>query len=76
MKTKFNRIADVEFTVLGEPHASPTIRISNVPFLWDAKHMASKDEQATMAALSYARSVGITQHMTPLFINTSPAKGE
>ena len=76
MKTTFHRIADVEFTVLGEPHASPTIRISNVPFVWDAQHMASQNEQATMAALNYARSVGITQQMTPLFINTSPAKGE
>jgi len=73
MKTKFKRIADVEFSIAGH---MPNVRISNVPFEWDAKHMASKDEQAVMACLSYAREIGIQYQMHPVFIVTSPAKGE
>ena len=73
MKTKFKRVADVEFSIAGR---MPNVRISNVLFIWDAKHMASKDEQAVMACLNYARDIGIVQHMHPVFIATSPAKGE
>jgi hypothetical protein len=73
MKTKFNRVADVEFRV-----GDQTLRISGVPFVWDATSVYTKDEQAVFAVRHYAGDALDleTVRMPVIAIVTSPAKGE
>ena len=74
METKFNRVADVEFQ---RDDTEQTLWISNVPFLWDAQHMASQDEQAIFAVRLYSMELGIdVSHMRVLSIVTSEIKAQ